>query len=156
MSGLVWTWPTTGSVLTHEYSLSSMPIAAGGPFAWRNVWNSKEILYRWHKICPESGQELWLVDVVVILFYLLLRMTDKRQKATKVKCKRDESISQYFSPVLLELVCKRSQNLTIIDQEKHKVKQVNIWNPVTTEFADVPPGETSLEARSWETAVFAG
>ena len=87
-----------------------------------------------------------MVDVVVILFYLLLRMTDKRQKATKVKCKRDESISQYFSPVLLELVRKRSQNLTIIDQEKHKVKQVNIWNPVTTEFADVPPGETSLEA----------
>jgi len=45
------------------------------------------------KICPEFGQELWLVDIVVILFYLLI-MQD-RQKATKIECKpgrkRDES-----------------------------------------------------------------
>ena len=37
------------------------------------------------KICPEFGQELWLVDIVVILFYLLI-MHD-RQKATKIECK---------------------------------------------------------------------
>ena len=63
-------------------------------------------------------------------------MIDKRQKATKFKCKRDESItkqsvfleyvllSKFFFRVLLELVRKGSQNFTIIDQEKHKIKQI--------------------------------
>jgi len=73
-------------------------------------------------------------------------MTDKRQKATKSKCKRDESItkqsvfleyillSKFFFRVLLELVRKGSQNFTIIDQEKHKIKQIYIENPTTTGF----------------------
>ena len=73
-------------------------------------------------------------------------MTDKRQKATKFKCKRDESItkqsvfleyillSKFFFRVLLELVRKGSQNFTIIDQEKHKIKQMYIENPTTTGF----------------------
>ena len=73
-------------------------------------------------------------------------MTDKRQKATKFKCKRDESItkqsvfleyillSKFFFRVLLELVRKGSQNFTIIDQEKHKIKQIYIENPTTTGF----------------------
>ena len=50
-------------------------------FARRNVCDwATEIPYWWRKICPESGQELWLVDIVVILFYLLF--TNDRQKAT--------------------------------------------------------------------------
>ena len=73
-------------------------------------------------------------------------MTDKRQKATNFKCKRDESItkqlvfleyillSKFFFRVLLELVRKGSQNFTIIDQEKHKIKQIYIENPTTTGF----------------------
>ena len=73
-------------------------------------------------------------------------MTDKRQKATKFKCKRDESItkqsvfleyillSKFFFRVLLELVRKGSQNFTIIDQEKHKIKEMYIENPTTTGF----------------------
>ena len=73
-------------------------------------------------------------------------MTDKRQKATKFKCKRDESItkqsvfleyillSKFFFRVLLELFRKGSQNFTIIDQEKHKIKQIYIENPTTTGF----------------------
>ena len=39
--------------------------------------------YWWRKICPESGQELWLVDIIVILFYLLFtndRQTTKGHK----------------------------------------------------------------------------
>ena len=48
--------------------------------------------YCWRKICPESGQKRWLVDgVVTLCFSYCLLMTDKRQKATKVKCKREES-----------------------------------------------------------------
>ena len=67
-------------------------------------------------------------------------MTDKRQKAIKVTCKPggnlDESTtkrSMLYSWniflfreniwVLLELVCNRTQNFTIIDQEKHEVKK---------------------------------
>ena len=38
----------------------------------REVCNSvTEIPYWWHKISPKSGKKLWLVDVVVISFYLL-------------------------------------------------------------------------------------
>ena len=62
-------------------------------FARRNICDSAtEIPYLWHKICPESGQELWLVVIAVVLFDLLC--TNDRQKtreATKVKCKCDES-----------------------------------------------------------------
>ena len=62
------------------------------------------------------------------------------------KCKRDESItkqsvfleyilvSKFFFWVLLELVRKGSQNFTIIDQEKHEIKQMYIENPTTTGF----------------------
>ena len=62
------------------------------------------------------------------------------------KCKRDESItkqsvfleyilvSKFFFCVLLELVRKGSQNFTIIDQEKHKIKQMYIENSTTTGF----------------------
>ena len=32
-----------------------------------DIWASaREILYWWSKICLESGQELWLVDIVVM------------------------------------------------------------------------------------------
>ena len=36
--------------------------------------------------------------------------------------------------VLLELVRSRTQNFTILDQEKHKIKQIYIWNPMITGF----------------------
>ena len=73
-------------------------------------------------------------------------MTDKRKNATKVKCKRGRerhNIRQYswnilfFRQriwVLLELVRSKTQNVTIIDQEKHKIKQIYIWMPMTTGF----------------------
>ena len=76
-------------------------------------------------------------------------MTDKRKKATKVKCKRgrerDESATKqsifleciFFRQriwVLLELVRSKTQHLIITDQEKHKIKQINIWNTMTTWF----------------------
>ena len=95
------------------------------------------------KICPESGQEPWLVDMVVILFYLLF--TNDRQKTTRVKCKwglkHDESTTNQsifleynYSLEKASEFCSRTQNFTIIDQEKHKIKQIYIWNPTTTGF----------------------
>ena len=36
-------------------------------------------------IGSESGQELWLVNVIIVLFQLFLRMTDKRQNERKKK-----------------------------------------------------------------------
>ena len=36
--------------------------------------------------------------------------------------------------VLVELVRSGTQNFTIIDQEKRKIKQICIWNPMTTGF----------------------
>ena len=35
---------------------------------------------------------------------------------------------------MLELVRQRKPNFTIIDQEKHKIEQINIWSPLTTGF----------------------
>ena len=72
-------------------------------------------------------------------------MTDKRQKAAKVKCKRDESLTkqsifvEYSSSrrsigVLLELIRRSTQHFTKIDQEKCKIEQIYIWNPITPGF----------------------
>ena len=96
------------------------------------LWLSekKEIPYWWRKICPESGHKLSLDYGVVTLFQLLF--TNDRQKATKVECKRDESITkqsifvEYILLlkkhwVLLELIRSWTQHFTRIDQEKPKM-----------------------------------
>ena len=77
-----------------EYSLFSLLLAAKDVLPGETSASVTEIPYWWRKICLESGQEPLLVDVVVILFYLFLRITDKRPRTTKVKCKRDESITK--------------------------------------------------------------
>ena len=72
-------------------------------------------------------------------------MTDKRQKATKVKCKRDESIKnqsifvEYILIerniwILLELVRRWTQHFTKIDQKKRKIEPICIWKPIPTGF----------------------
>ena len=72
-----------------------------------------------------------MVDVAVNR----LQITDKRQKATKVKCKYDESTTKQSMlvqnilfrrsiSVLPELVQRRTQNFTIINQETHKTEQI--------------------------------
>ena len=65
-------------------------------------------------------------------------MTDKRQKAAKVKCKRDELWNIVFSKssiwVLLKLIRRWTQHFTKIDLEKRKIEQICIWNPMTTGF----------------------
>ena len=69
-------------------------------------------------------------------------MTDKRQKATKVKCKHDESLTKQsvFEKyslsrrsiwVLLELVRRWEQHFAKIDQEKRKIEHICIWIPMT-------------------------
>ena len=35
---------------------------------------------------------------------------------------------------MLELIRRRTQNFTIINQDKHKIEQIYIWNPLTTAF----------------------
>ena len=53
-----------------------------------------EIPYWWCKIHPGSGQELWLVNEVILLFSCCLLMIDKRRKVTKVKSKGEESTTK--------------------------------------------------------------
>ena len=79
----------------------------------------------------------------IYCFSYCLRKTDKRQTVTWVN---EMDLLQYrpFSWnifffgrgiwVLLELVRRRKQNFTIIDQERHKIEQINIWSPLTTGF----------------------
>ena len=73
-------------------------------------------------------------------------MTDKRKKGRKGQMEtgswtwwiRQNSWNiLYFRQriwVLLELVRSKTQNVTIIDQEKHKIKQIYVWIPMTTGF----------------------
>ena len=74
-------------------------------------------------------------------FTYCLRMTEKRPQRSNVNVMNLLQNSQYsyniffFKKsiwVLLELALKRSQNFTIIDQEKHYIKQIYIWNHMTT------------------------
>ena len=78
-------------------------------------------------------------------FSYCLWMTDKRQKATKVKCKRKESLTKQsilwnivFSWrsiwVLLELVGRWTQHFTKIDQKTRKIGKIYVWNPMNTGF----------------------
>ena len=71
-------------------------------------------------------------------------MTDKRQKVTKVKYVNAMDLSQNSQYlwnivlsrrslwVLLELISKWTQHFTKINQEKRKIKQICIWNPMIT------------------------
>ena len=72
-------------------------------------------------------------------------MTDKRQTAAKVKCKHEnlKQNSQYLWNivisrtsiwVLLDPVCRWTQHFSKIEQEKRKIEQIYIWNPMTTGF----------------------
>ena len=47
--------------------------------------SDRNFMYRWGKICPESGQELWLVHMVVKLLKLLFSMLDREKRVTKLK-----------------------------------------------------------------------
>ena len=131
----LWFKQQVRKTLSYKYSRSSLLLAARG---------ATEIPYWWCKNCRESGQELWLVDVVVILFYLLF--TNDRQKTKGHKRHSNVNVmnllqkSQYswnllffrkIIRVLLELFRRRTQNFTIIDQEECKIYQIYIWSPVT-------------------------
>ena len=117
-----------------------------GRFARRNICASaKATPHWWSKISLESGQELRFLDALVNL--LLLLFTNDRQQTndhkgeTKMRwiyntkqSKSQSSWNIYFFRrsiwVLLELVRRRTQNVTIIDQEKHKIEQIYVWNPM--------------------------
>ena len=108
-----------------------------GRLAQRNVCDSAtEIPYWWRKIWPESGQKRWLVDGVVTLFSYCLRMTDIRQKATEVKCKREESLTKQSIFVEYSLLKKREfeladeQNTLPKSTRRHvKLDKFYIWSP---------------------------
>ena len=51
----------------------------------------KEIPYWWSKICPESGQELWLVNVVITLFMNDKQKTNVSRSKVNVNVGDDES-----------------------------------------------------------------
>ena len=117
-----------------------------GRFARRNICvSAKATPHWWSKISLESGQELRFLDALVNL--LLLLFTNDRQQTndhkgeTKMRwiyntkqSKSQSSWNIFFFRrsiwVLLELVRRRKQNVTIIDQEKHKIEQICVWNPM--------------------------
>ena len=71
-------------------------------------------------------------------FSYCLRMTvltDKRQKATEVKYKCEESLTKQSIFVEYSLLQKKYLSFaTKIDHRKHKIGQIYIWNPMTTRF----------------------
>ena len=75
-------------------------------------------------------------------------MTDKRPKATKVKCKHEESLTKQSMLVEYSLLLKKhlrfagarwqmNTTLTKIDQKTRKIGQIYIWNPMTAELYHV-------------------
>ena len=103
------------------------------------------IPYWWWKIFPESGQAALIgrQSCCVVLAIVYERHTE--DKATKVKCKHNDLLqnSQYSRKifffrrsiwVLLELIRSRTQNFTIIYQEKQKIEQIYVWNPMINGF----------------------
>ena len=80
-------------VIFHHPNLRIQPFLLA-PRRWRCFARRKvcasatEIPCWWRKNCPDSGQELWLVEIVVTLFYMLFTNDRQRQKVTKAKCKR--------------------------------------------------------------------
>ena len=72
-----------------------------------------------------------------------LRMTDKRRQRSNVNAMNLQQNSQYVWNivfprrsiwVLLELIRRWTQHFSKIDQEKRKIEQICIWNPMTTRF----------------------
>ena len=77
-----------------------------------DVYTSMTKMPYWkHKICPESGQKLWLVKKVIShSFIYCLWMMDKNQKVKKVKSKCNESTAK-------ELIFLEYNN--ILQKKKH-------------------------------------
>ena len=72
-------------------------------------------------------------------------MTDKRQKATEIKCKNEEALAKESMFVEYTLLQKKNLSsagarwqmntkITKIDQKTRKTVQICIWNPMTTGF----------------------
>ena len=108
-------------------------------------------------------------------------MTDKRQKATKVKCKRDESLTKQSTFVEYSLLYKKHLSFAgVVDEHNTLPKSTrrnvklnkfvlgtpwlpdilckhwftsSVWN-FCRWVADVPPRETSQVARREETRLF--
>ena len=134
------------SIVSLRKQLSLLVPGRKGRFARRNICASaKATPHWWSKISLESGQELRFLDALVNL--LLLLFTNDRQQTndhkgeTKMRwiyntkqSKSQSSWNIFFFRrsiwVLLELVRRRTQNVTIIDQEKHKIEQIYVWNPM--------------------------
>ena len=130
-----------------DVSHHSLPL---GRFRSRDVCASAtEIPYWWRKIYLESG--IWSEALIgrrsnssIVFFSYRLRMTDK---GLKVKCEHDESttkqsifveyillLRELNNWVLLELVRRRTPYFTLIELEKHKIDQIYVWKPTTTEL----------------------
>ena len=96
-----------------------------------------EIPNWWCKICLESVQELWLVDVVCEW-----QTKYKRVQSSKL-CKPDESTTKwnlwnlfFFRLDEFEFCwssfVEECKSFNIINQEKPKIKYIYLWNPTTT------------------------
>ena len=119
-----------------------------GRFARRNVCAlATEIPYWWHKICPESGQELWLVHIVIILFYLLSRNDRQNTKGHKCKwgCKRDEFTRKQSSQVFYKKASEFCWSSFAVEHKtlplstrrninSNKFTPGTPWNPLTTRY----------------------
>ena len=127
-----------------------------GRFARRNVCASAtKIPYWWREFCLESGQELWLVILLIgsnIVLPIVYEWQTKDKRPERSNVNRVVNVinllqgSQYswniffFRKKHLSFTgaCRsRTQNFTIIDKEIHIIKQICIWNPMTTGFTDV-------------------
>ena len=76
--------------VAYEYSCLLSLLATKNVLQERHLCLSTKILYRWHKICPKSDQDLWLVEEKLLLHCFSYCLQDNERQMTKVKCNRDE------------------------------------------------------------------
>lgn len=89
--------------------------------------------YWWCKICPESSQELWLVNIVIIIYclsYCCEWQTLKAKGYTKVKCKHDKSTTNY--PLFVEYILLWKNNLSF--GAAHSQENSNLYHSRRGEF----------------------
>ena len=74
---------------------------------------------------------------LVLAFVDDRQTTDKKAQRSRVNVMNLLQKSQYSWNIFFfraSVINRRTQNFTIIDQEKHKIEQIYIWSPMTTEL----------------------
>ena len=128
----------TGSTAVYENShlsslLTAKDVLPGGTSApqWQKFHTDEENLPRiWSGAL--IGQHS---SYIVLAFVDEQQTTDKKAQRSRVNVMNLLQKSQYSWNIFFfraSVINRRTQNFTLIDQEKHKIEQIYLWSPMPT------------------------